>query len=203
MEVQQFEEKFKEKMFEIEKKFLLLETRIEKLEGKESVIESKIPKESISEEDFKKVEHRLDSIYIELSKKIEMLESLIKELSLEELKENIKEIRKLKEEIAILKQEKGLDKEKIENIVSLLSDRQNTFISNVQASLIEFQERIKNLNNILEGLNEFSNRTANIATDAYEKTQDINNKIAEIENKLQLLQKYIIALKVSEPFILE
>ncbi|MBU5575237.1 MAG: hypothetical protein QXF15_01970 [Candidatus Aenigmatarchaeota archaeon] len=203
MEVQQFEEKFKEKMFEIEKKFLLLETRIEKLEGKESVIESKIPKESISEEDFKKVEHRLDSIYIELSKKIEMLESLIKELSLEELKENIKEIRKLKEEIAILKQEKGLDKEKIENIVSLLSDRQNTFISNVQASLIEFQERIKNLNNILEGLNEFSNRTANIATDAYEKTQDIKNKIAEIENKLQLLQKYIIALKVSEPFILE
>ena len=209
------EDDVKNKFAEVEKQILSLISRIERLEGQaaelqERVGESKLlPPELAPEEnnakisDVRRIENKLNSIYSELSERIDIFEKLVEEVSSPELKKSIEEIRRIKEEFAISKQQRQISEEKIQKTLSLFADRQNTFVSSVQATIIDFNQKLEKIDQRLDVVSKDAKHAYDVSHIIQKKIADLETKISDVERRFNELENFIIVSKLSEPRVIE
>jgi len=209
------EDEVKNRFAEVEKQILSLISRLEALEGQAAELQARVgeskllPPEFAPEEktaklsDVRKLENKLNSIYSELSERIDIFEKLVEDFTKPEFKKSIEEVRRIKEDFAISKQQRQLSEEKIQKTLSLFADRQNVFVSNVQASILDFNQKLEKLEQAVDGISKNAERASDVAHNLQNKISDLEMKIADVERRFNELENFIITSKLSEPRVIE
>lgn len=161
------ENKYKAAMFEIEKRFLDIISRIEQLEGKMAVLESNITPELLGhakEEDLELLKNRVTSLDAEFSERMDLLEKMFDEKA-KAMATAVDS--KLHEKFASVGEEMGR--------IKAISERAGAYTDNLREAVMDINAYIN----------------------------DISERLSILEQKINTIQRHVIALKISEPVVLE